>query len=89
MKFVEKILRKIIKRETTYFVTCSGEYENTGITFTSQGVITSNVNRKMSFEDFKELRTKMENLMKEDIEETQKTKVKNIIVTNIINIKKL
>ena len=43
----------------------------------------------MSFEDFKELKTKMENLMKEDIEETQKTKVKNIIVTNIINIKKL
>lgn len=89
MKFIEKMLKKIIKRETTYFVTYSGEYENTGITFNSQGAITLNVNRKMSFEDFKELRANMENLMKEDIEETQKTKVKNIIVTNIINIKKL
>lgn len=89
MKFIEKILRKILKRETTYFLTYSGEYENTGITFTSQGVITLNVNRKMSFEDFKELRAKMENWMKKYIEETQKTKVKNIIITNIINIKKL
>ena len=86
MKFIEKILRKILKRETTYFLTYSGEYENTGITFTSQGVITLNVNRKMSFEDFKELRAKMENWMKKYIEETQKTKVKNIIITNIINI---
>ena len=89
MKFIEKILRKILKRETTYFLTYSGEYENTGITFTSQGVITLNVNRKMSFEDFKELRAKMENWMKKYIEETQKTKVKNIIITNKINIKKL
>ena len=89
MKFIEKILRKILKRETTYFLTYSGEYENTGITFTSQGVITLNVNRKMSFEDFKELRAKMENWMKKYIEETQKTKVKKIIITNIINIKKL
>ena len=89
MKFIEKILRKIIKRETTYFVTYSGEYEDTGITFTSQGVITFNVNRKMSFEDFKELRTKMENLMKEDIEKNHGEKVRSIIVTNIINIEKL
>lgn len=89
MKLIEKISRKIKRKNVTYFVTYSGEYEKTGVTFLSQKIITVNVNRKMSFEDFETLKTELGNLMKKHIEETQQMKVKNIIVKNIVNIEKL
>ena len=89
MKLIEKISGKIKRKNVTYFVAYSGEYEKTGVIFFSQNISTVNVNRKMSFEDFETLKRKLEISMKKYIEETQQTKVKNIIIINIVDIKKI
>jgi hypothetical protein len=89
MKIIEKWLRKIKRKDVTYFVSYSGEYEETRAVFFSQSMNEVNVNRKMSFEDFETLKRKLEILMKNHIEETHQMKVKNIIITNIMDITKL
>ena len=89
MKLIEKISRKIKRKDVTYFVSYSGEYEETRVTFFAQSTSKVNVNRRMSFEDFETLKRKLEISIKKYIEETQQTKVKNIMITNIVNIEKL